>query len=115
MEPTSSHFLVSCLQDFFSGIIENMSIFKCPSCAHQAIIWPALTGGAEKLALELNVPLLGQVPLDPIIGRACDQGENPFVGDDGQKADIQKNEALKIYQNIGKMLRSTLSSKNWIN
>ena len=26
------------------GFIENMSGFKCPSCAHQSIIWPALSG-----------------------------------------------------------------------
>merc|ERR1711973_853671 len=32
------------------GFVENMSSFKCGKCAHESIIWPALSGGAEKMA-----------------------------------------------------------------
>jgi len=60
------------------GIVENMSSFKCGKCSKTSIIWPALTGGADKLAEELNVPLLAKVPIDPEIGKACDEGVNPF-------------------------------------
>ena len=30
------------------------------------------SGGAENLANDMNVPLLGKIPLDPLIGKACD-------------------------------------------
>ena len=40
------------------GIVENMSGFKCPTCSHASIIWPALTGGAEKLAKGIFKKLL---------------------------------------------------------
>src|SRR3954452_25274416 len=35
-------------------------------------------GGGERLANELGVPLLGSVPLDPELRRACDEG-HPYV------------------------------------
>jgi MinD superfamily P-loop ATPase len=48
------------------GVVENMTseIFG--------------TGGGERLATELGVPLLGRIPLDPELRKACDEG-HPFV------------------------------------
>jgi ATP-binding protein involved in chromosome partitioning len=48
------------------GVIENMTseVFG--------------TGGGERLATELGVPLLGKVPLDPALREACDEG-HPYV------------------------------------
>ena len=60
------------------GIVENMSGFVCPSCAHKTQIFKASTGGARRLARETGVPFLGAVPLDPRIGMACDYGESFF-------------------------------------
>lgn len=51
------------------GVVENMSGFVCPSCKFESTILPASTGGAEKLCLDNNVPLLGKVPLDPSVGQ----------------------------------------------
>ena len=56
------------------GIIENMSGFVCPSCTHESKIFKATTGGGAKLASELGLAFLGEVPLDPRIGKACDMG-----------------------------------------
>lgn len=42
----------------------------------QSEIFPATTGGARKMALELNVPFLGSIPLDPLLARSCDEGKN---------------------------------------
>ena len=82
------------------GIVENMSGFKCAKCSHQSIIWPALSGGAEKLAQDLGVPLLGKIPLDPLIGKACDQGVNPFAEEGERFENIEKYvtiaEAIKV-------------------
>ncbi|SLM34004.1 cytosolic fe-s cluster assembly factor nbp35 [Lasallia pustulata] len=60
------------------GIVENMSGFVCPNCAHESQIFRATTGGARKLAKETGIPFLGAVPLDPRIGMACDYGESFF-------------------------------------
>jgi MinD superfamily P-loop ATPase len=34
------------------------------------------TGGAEKMAEEMNIPFLGRVPIDPQLARSCDEGTN---------------------------------------
>lgn len=58
------------------GIVENMSGFVCPTCAHTSQIFRASTGGAKKLAETEGILYLGSVPLDPTIGMACDFGES---------------------------------------
>ncbi|KAJ2370351.1 cytosolic Fe-S cluster assembly factor nbp35 [Coemansia sp. RSA 2611] len=58
------------------GLVENMSGFVCPGCRHESAIFPPTTGGAQALCDELDIPLLGRIPLDPLIGRACDFGES---------------------------------------
>ena len=85
------------------GIVENMSGFKCPTCTHESIIWPALTGGAEKLASELKIDLLGKIPLDLMIGKACDEGTNPFV----EEADdtLKKSDSIAVYTKIADMIK----------
>lgn len=56
------------------GVVENMSGFVCPSCATETQIFQASTGGAEKMCEDMGVPFLGAIPLDPRLGRACDEG-----------------------------------------
>ena len=47
------------------GIVENMSHFACPSCGHESDIFGK--GGGERIAHELGVPFLGEIPLyEPI-------------------------------------------------
>ena len=47
------------------GLIENMSHFVCPQCAHESDIFGK--GGGEALAASLGVPFLGRVPIyEPI-------------------------------------------------
>ncbi|KAK3307595.1 P-loop containing nucleoside triphosphate hydrolase protein [Chaetomium strumarium] len=60
------------------GLVENMSLFVCPKCAHATEIFKATTGGGGALAEEMGIPFLGSVPLDPRIGMSCDFGENFF-------------------------------------
>ncbi|MGI6082375.1 MAG: Mrp/NBP35 family ATP-binding protein [Limnochordia bacterium] len=43
------------------GVVENMSFFVCPHCGEQSAIFGE--GGGQALAEELEVELLGQIPL----------------------------------------------------
>jgi ATP-binding protein involved in chromosome partitioning len=54
------------------GIIENMSYFECPSDGKRYDIFGS--GGGEREAARLKVPLLGQVPIDIATREAGDKG-----------------------------------------
>ena len=43
------------------GIVENMSYYVCPGCEHESDLFGK--GGGERMAEELGVPFLGQIPL----------------------------------------------------
>jgi len=58
------------------GVLENMSGFICPKCGERTDIFKA--GGGENMALAMNVPFLGRIPIDPQIVEACDSGQ-PYV------------------------------------
>jgi ATP-binding protein involved in chromosome partitioning len=58
------------------GIIENMSYFVCPHCGDKTAMFGS--GGGNRLAEELGVPLLGEIPLYPAILEGGDRGE-PIV------------------------------------
>ena len=58
------------------GIVENMSGFTCPKCGEKINILGA--GGGKRLAEDLKVPFLGQIPIDPEICEEADKGI-PFV------------------------------------
>ncbi len=54
------------------GLVENMSYLKCPSCGEKVNLFGASRG--EKLAIDLGMPFLGAVPLDPAIPELSDKG-----------------------------------------
>ena len=58
------------------GIVENMSWFECPHCGKPSPIFGS--GGGERLARELELPLLGQIPLYPRVMEGGDRGQ-PIV------------------------------------
>jgi len=60
------------------GIIENMSGFVCPHCGTRSDLFKM--GGGERAALEMGVPFLGRVPIDPRIVASGDAGR-PFIAD----------------------------------
>jgi Mrp family chromosome partitioning ATPase len=57
------------------GVVENMSGFVCPNCACQSEIFPPVTGGATKMCIDMGVPLLTQIPLEPKLLLACEGGK----------------------------------------
>jgi Mrp family chromosome partitioning ATPase len=54
------------------GLVENMSFAVCPECGEQIQVFGPSQAG--KVAEQLGVPLLGQLPLDPELARKCDSG-----------------------------------------
>src|SRR5580658_6925759 len=54
------------------GLVENMSQFTCPHCNHVIDIFSR--GGAERLATQANLPLLGSIELDSEIRHGGDHG-----------------------------------------
>ena len=75
------------------GVIENMSGFVCPKCGEKTDIFKS--GGGEDMALEMNIPFLGRIPIDPKIVHACDSGE-PYVRQYSKSQSAQSfNEAIK--------------------
>jgi ATP-binding protein involved in chromosome partitioning len=63
------------------GVVENMSAFVCPHCGASTPIFRQ--GGGRKASEREEVPLLGQVPLDPVICEGGDLG-TPIVAADPQ-------------------------------
>jgi Mrp family chromosome partitioning ATPase len=55
-----------------AGVLENMSGYVCPQCGVHADLFG--TGGGERLALEMSVPFLGRIPIDPRIVGCGDAG-----------------------------------------
>ncbi len=54
------------------GIVENMSWLECPHCGKPTALFGS--GGGQRLADELELPLLGQIPLAPSITQGGDSG-----------------------------------------
>jgi len=54
------------------GLVENMSYFECDQGVRYHLFGE---GGAERECERMQVPLLGRIPLEPVIGTRCDGGE----------------------------------------
>lgn len=54
------------------GLIENMSGLTCPHCQETIDLFGA--GGGERTALQMNVPFLGRIPIDPQVVSCGDSG-----------------------------------------
>jgi ATP-binding protein involved in chromosome partitioning len=61
------------------GIIENMSSFACPHCGEAIDVFTE--GGGARLAEELSLPLLGQIPLQAGMAALADEGKPVVVAD----------------------------------
>ena len=68
------------------GMVENMSGFICPDCNTRYDIFGS--GGARQKAAELEVPFLGEVPINMAVRQ---------LGDDGKTADSYDDPAVAPY------------------
>lgn len=84
------------------GILENMSVHICENCGHAQNIFGQ--DGGKNLAGELDVPLLGQLPLALNIRNAMDAG-NPFSLPESEPAaaEIYRRAAQKLTYAVARM------------
>jgi ATP-binding protein involved in chromosome partitioning len=54
------------------GIVENMSSLTCPHCGKEISLFKE--GGGEKLSVDMKIPFLGTIPMDPQLVEAADKG-----------------------------------------
>ena len=59
------------------GVVENMSYYVCEHCGERSELF--LSGGGGRLAEELAVPLLGQIPLQAGLAALADAGQPVVV------------------------------------
>ncbi|MBU2881630.1 Mrp/NBP35 family ATP-binding protein [Psychrosphaera sp. B3R10] len=69
------------------GVVENMSQFVCDNCGHIHHLFG--TGGGEKCASNHNVPLLAELPLNPLVRSSGDSGV-PFVMSENEDKEYQQ-------------------------
>lgn len=55
------------------GLVENMSYIKCGDCGNKISVFGE--SHIEEVAKEYGLDVLGQIPIDPAIAKACDAGE----------------------------------------
>ena len=81
------------------GIVENMSTFICPHCGTRSDIFGH--GGARHEAERLDVPFLGEVPLDIVIREKSDAGM-PVVATapDSAHAQVYRDIAARVLDSL---------------
>ncbi|MBT5483806.1 MAG: iron-sulfur cluster carrier protein ApbC [Gammaproteobacteria bacterium] len=81
------------------GIVENMSIHVCSECGHSEHIFG--DGGANRIAQNYDVPLLGHLPLDVKIREQCDEGKPAVASDPNSKvSEIYFEIATKVAEQL---------------
>jgi ATP-binding protein involved in chromosome partitioning len=81
------------------GIIENMSSFICPGCGQETQIFGH--GGVKAAALRMELPFLGEVPIDLAIREGSDSGL-PLV------AAHPDSPQTKVFQGMADNLRGVM-------
>jgi ATP-binding protein involved in chromosome partitioning len=79
------------------GLVENMSYFICPNDGNRYAIFGS--GGGEREAARLQVPLLGQIPIEMAIRESGDQGRPITVSD-------ASGPTGKAFHNIAEVIRN---------
>lgn len=90
------------------GIVENMALHTCVQCGHTAPIFGE--GGAQRIAAEYGVELLGSLPLDIGIRMAVDGGKPTVIAEpEGSLASLYKTIARRAAVRISEKARDTTS------
>ncbi len=84
------------------GIVENMSTHVCPNCGHESHIFGE--GGADRMAKDYSVEVLGSIPLDIDIRQQADSGCPTVVA-------APDSRAAQIYRQIARRVAVKLADK----
>jgi ATP-binding protein involved in chromosome partitioning len=87
------------------GIVENMSWFECPHCGKPSALFGS--GGGERLAKSVELPLLGQIPLYPRVMEGGDNG-TPIVRADATSSAAKALVAIagRVAEAAGQLTRA---------
>ena len=85
------------------GVVENMGLHICGECGHVEHIFGE--GGAERIAKDYAVDVLGSLPLNKAIRENSDEGV-PIVAADAY------GKVAEIYRNIAALVASTVQDLN---
>lgn len=72
------------------GVVENMGGFVCPHCGEKISIFGS--GGGKRMAAQMDVPLIGEIPLDT---RMVEMGDKGRLDSLMEKSDLEINRAYK--------------------
>jgi ATP-binding protein involved in chromosome partitioning len=84
------------------GIVENMSYLVCPHCNQRIDVFSY--GGGRRVAEELGVPFLAELPLDPEVRAGGDSGKPVALRDgDAPQAEAYSNLARKTTERLASL------------
>jgi len=79
------------------GVVENMSGFICPDCGKKINIFGS--GGGTKMSAQMDVPFLGEIPIEP---------EMVKMGDSGRLNDLVDKTELEINKAYDQILKKVI-------
>ncbi|CAL4917980.1 unnamed protein product [Urochloa decumbens] len=89
------------------GLVENMSCFKCPKCGEESYIFGE--GGAKKTAEEMDMKLLGEIPLEISIRTGSDEGKPIVISSpDSSSAQAYVHAAEKVTERLKELANERL-------
>lgn len=80
------------------GLVENMSYFTCPTCQTPHYLFGR--GGGRSLAKILEIPFLGEVPLEPEVGQSGDSGIPAILSPGSQAGAALQGIAGKVWDQL---------------
>jgi ATP-binding protein involved in chromosome partitioning len=87
------------------GIVENMSYYICPHCDSRDYIFGE--GGAKRAAATLEIPFLGEVPLDLAIRQQSDAGAPIVIAQ-------PESQSAKTLREISRKVAAQVSIRSFV-
>jgi ATP-binding protein involved in chromosome partitioning len=81
------------------GFIENMAYFEEPSAHARHYLFGS--GGGKKLSELFGAPLLGEIPIDPLVCQCCDKGESLLLS-------YPESSGAKAYSAVGERIKNII-------
>lgn len=80
------------------GLVENMATYHCPSCGHEEDLFGK--EALEAFTQDIQIPIIGRIPLNAGVRKACDQGNPLIFSDQPHQAQIWANLANKCTEKL---------------
>lgn len=87
------------------GLVENMSYYICPQCGHRDEIFAH--GGCAAAARQLDLPFLGEIPLNVVIRRCGDAGDlaGNFTKNEGYVVDAIEQVITRLMAGVQRRMQ----------